>query len=273
MPEEDGEADSNRWQLRFENGELVGRSPGRVQGENTRTTEPIEPGETTGFAVEVKPGALEVNTRLTGAIETHGRTLDFGSRSEAETYARRLSSLDGSLRVQAAPENDPSGVDAYLLAAHDPSIAEPAETDGDVWTFDVGANLYGALGESILTESPKPHALRYFVREDLAESGVEPERGLSLEITRGVPVSVDHAGGTDRWIPDCILVAKDGWDGRVLERYYCEIKTGDASFERSQLDAMESLARNVRVVKIRVDVTELPERYSVRIEDVEPVER
>jgi hypothetical protein len=70
-------------------------------------------------------------------------------------------------------------------------------------------------------------------------------------------------------VPDCKVVVRDGWNGPVLERYYCEIKTGNASFERSQVAAMEQLAREERVLKIRMLIEELPDRYSLRIHEVE----
>ncbi|NHN60471.1 MULTISPECIES: hypothetical protein [Halorussus] len=55
----------------------------------------------------------------------------------------------------------------------------------------------------------------------------------------------------------------------MLERYYCEIKTGNASFERSQVDAVKALARKERVLKIRVIIENLPDQYSLRIHEVE----
>jgi hypothetical protein len=183
-----------------------------------------------------------------------------------------LSAGDGSLRIQSAPANDPRAVDAYLLADHIPSISEPAATDGETWTFDIGANLYGALGEAILTSAPKPHALYYFVRQDLELDDGELESELALEVERGTPISVAHPDGEKRWTPDCVVWAKDGWDGCVLAKYYCEIKTGNASFERSQGVVMEEVAEQERVLKIRVEIDDLPEQYSLRTHEVTPAE-
>lgn len=73
-------------------------------------------------------------------------------------------------------------------------------------------------------------------------------------------------------MPDCCVVARDGWNGEALERYWCEIKTGNASFERSQADVMRRLAAEERVLKIRVSIDDLPDQYSVRIHEVEPGE-
>lgn len=265
-----GEDEREGVQLRFEDGRLVERSDPSDPRDGDLAADPIEPGQGDGFVLEAKPGALEANDRLRSAVETHGHTLEFGSRRHAEAYASQLSASDGSLRVQAAPENEPRDVDAYLLGDHDPSIEEPAETDGETWTFDVGANLYGALGEAILLESPKPHAVVHFVRQDLDVEEADLDRGVTVDVTRGRPLSVEGATGAERWTPDCVVGVRDGWDGERLERYYCEIKTGGASFERSQTDVMEAVAADERVLKIRVGIEALPDQYSVRITEVEP---
>jgi len=47
-----------------------------------------------------------------------------------------------------------------------------------------------------------------------------------------------------------------------LERYYCRIKTGNASFERSQSAAMKQLEREKHILKIRVLIEELAD-YSL----------
>ena len=264
--------ESDASQLRFEDGRLV-EPASEPTTDNEHAVDPIEPGDRSGFLIEAKSGALDVNRRLVDHVETYGRTLEFGSRGHAENYARQLSAAAGSLRIQAAPENDPSDVDAYLLADHSPSIREPAAVDGDTLTFDVGATLYGALGEAVLLESPRAHALHYYVRQDLELDDDELVEGLDVNVESGKLVSFD---GIDKeqtsWIPDCVVVARDGWDGPVLERYYCEIKTGNASFERSQVAAMERLAREERVLKIRMHIEELPDQYSLRVHEVEPSE-
>jgi hypothetical protein len=234
--------------------------------------EVIEPDVETEFAVEVKSGALTANNRLREIVDQYGERLEFGSRHNAEKYAHQLSNSDGSVKIQAAPENDPSGIDAYLLADPDTSITEPATTNDEEMTFDVGANLYGELGETVLLGPSKPHALIHFVREDLDISKRELNHGLYVDIEVGIlvaPVEVDLNGG---WIPDCIVKAYDGRNGELMKKYFCEIKTGDASFERSQVEVMEALARTERVLKIRVNIEDLPDQYSIRINDVEPTE-
>lgn len=228
--------------------------------------DPVRPNEETGFRVAVKPGAVEVNEPLADVEAEHGTVVSFGSRAAAEAFAARLSAADGDLRVQAAAPNDPGDADAYLLADHQPAVAEPARVDGDTLTFDVGANLYGALGEAVVLGGPTSPALEHFVERDLADARFEDE--LRVRVTDGeyVPVG-DGSGG---WLPDCRVEARDGPGGRLVERYRCEIKTGNASFERSQVAAMRELAAEARVLKLRVLVDELPDRYSVRVHEVEP---
>lgn len=265
-----GDDKTNTSQLRFENGRLVDRSETTSTTDADHTADPVTPGEQTGFTVEVKSGALDVNSELRDVIKTHSHTLEFGSRTAAEDYAEQLSASDGSLRIQSVPDNEPKAIDAYLLADHNPSIKTPAEIEGNTWTFDVGANLYGALGEAILIDAPKPHALIHYIRQDLDFNEADLESGLNVTVERGQLLSVTSSEETKRWTPDCIVGAKDGWNGELLERYYCEIKTGNASFERSQVEAMKELATDERVLKIRVSIDELPEQYSLRINEVSP---
>ncbi len=259
--------DSN--QYRFHDGELVlGR---RTAGSDDKAVL-VEPGDETGYRIAVKPGALDANATLRDIVQEQGQTLEFGTKSQAERYAKKLSGIDGELRVQVVAPNDPDEVDAYLLAEHNPSINEPASIDGKTWTFDIGANLYGMLGEAILTAAPKPHALIYFVEQDLDVTEAELEDGLKVTVETDCFVSfdADSRGEGISWHPDCKILARDGWNGGVLERYYCEIKTGNASFERSQLATIRELATEERVLKIRVLIDELPDQYSLRIQEVEP---
>lgn len=234
--------------------------------------DPIEPGTETGYRVEVKPGALDSNATLRDAVDEYGRLFEFSARSAAEVYAAQISTPGGALKVQAAAPNDPDDVDAYLLADHDPSVDEPASVEGETVTFDVGANLYGTLGEAILTATPRPHALEWFVRRDLDVDGEPDDAGVTIDVETDCVVALDDDSAGDRlvWNPDCKLLARDGQSGELLERYYCEIKTGNASFERDQLATMNALARDERVLKIRVLIDELPDRYSLRIQEVDP---
>jgi hypothetical protein len=256
-------------QTTFHNGELVAED---TRSDAAGETNPVEPGNGTGFRVEAKPGALEVNTELRTAVDQHGHTLEFTSRTQATTYADQLSANGGDLRLQAAAPNDPTDVDAYLLADHNPSIKEPATINGDTWTFDVGANLFGTLGEAILTATPKSHALIYFIKQDLNLNDTALDHGLTVDVETDCAITRpgDQSGDRNLWYPDCKLIARDGWNGPHLETYYCEIKTGDASFERAQLETMQALAETERVLKIRVLIDDLPDQYSLRIHEVNP---
>lgn len=261
--------ESTTSQLRFEDGGLVEAADGDSMGDE-HAVNPVEPGKNDGFVLEARSGALEVNSDLREAVESHGHTLEFASKSGAKEYARQLSASGGHLKVQDAPENEPRDIDAYLLAEHNPSIDEPATINGDTWTFEIGANLYGMLGEALLLHAPKPHAIVYFVQQDLEVDDSVLEYGLKIEVDGGSQLSVACSNERARWTPDCVVEARDGWGGEVLERYYCEIKSGDASFERSQVNAMEKLSEEKRVLKIRVKIGELPDQYSLRIHEVDP---
>lgn len=250
-------------QTRFRNGR-VERDP----SSGDRRDAPVHPNRATGYAVSIKSGALEVNHRLVEVRDEYGETLTFADRETAEAFAHRLSSDGGDLRIQAAAPNDPDEVDAYLLADHQPSVHEPAAVDGDSLTFDVGANLYGVLGEAVVSGGPTSPALEHFVKQDLANRSLEDR--LRLRVTEGEFVSFpDDGTDPNRWMPDCCVEARDGWRGRLVERYWCEIKTGDASFERTQVAAMRELAKESRVLKVRVLIEDLPEQYTVRIREVD----
>lgn len=254
-------------QYRFREGELV-----LEEQTPDKNLDSIEPGDEAGYRVAVKPGALDANVTLRDAVEEYGHTLEFGSKLQAERYAETLSASDSNLRIQATAPNDPDDVHAYLLAEHDPAIKEPASVNGQTLTFDVGANLYGTLGEAILTAGPKPHALIYFVKQDLDISDENLEDRLTVDVETDCFVSLDAESAEKQlaWKPDCKILARDGWNGDVLEQYYCEIKTGNASFERSQIATMRELAAEERVLKIRVLIDDLPDQYSLRIHEVEP---
>jgi hypothetical protein len=267
-----GDEERESTQLRFQNGELVPADGHRHRPAGGRATT-VRPGDGNGYTVTAKPGALEANSTLIEAVESHGQPLEFGSRRQAERYADQLSAGDGGLRLQSGAPNDPASVDAYLLAAHDPAITEPAAIEGETWTFDVGANLYGALGEAILLAAPKPHALYYYVTRDLERTDGTLHNGVFLDVQRETSIiSTESADSGHTWLPDCVILARDGYEGPPLETYYCEIKTGEASFEPGQRETMESLATTERVLTIRVLPDRLPDRYGLRIREVEPSE-
>lgn len=262
-------SDEDGIQLAFRDGELV---PGPAGGPSrVDTADPVVPNERTGFRLSVKPGAFEVNDAIEAICDDNGRVLSFGSRADAETFAAQCSTDDGSVQVQAAAPNDPDDVDGYLLAEYARSVSEPASVDDGTWTFDVGANRYGALGETLVTAGSTPPAIRYFVERDLDPTPADLD-DLHVEVSDADPVAVESPDGAGRlrWHPDCYVEARDGWDGEPLATYWAEVKTGDASFERSQRAAMRAFAADHRVLKIRVDVDGLPDSYAVRIQDVPP---
>lgn len=256
--------DESFQQLTFQGGDLVPESEAPAWSQS-----PVEPNEEAGYWIEIKPGALEVNRDLVAVRDEHGDVLSFGSRAKAEAFASRVSAADGNVRVQAAAPNDPAEVDGYLLADHDPAITEPATVDGETLRFDVGPNHYGALGEALIKEGANSPALRHFVEEDLADREVTAD--VRIHVTDGGFVQTsDSTQSFTGWMPDCRVEARDGWDGPVIETYYCEIKTGNASFERSQVEAMEAMAREERVLKVRVLIDDLPSQYGVRFSEVSP---
>jgi len=168
-------------QLVFRDGRLVTTDSKDAPSE-LRDPDPVTPNQETGFTVEIKPGALEVNEALADIQEEHGEILSFGSKSKAEAFAEQVSTAAGPLRIQAAAPNDPNDVDGYLLAQYDRSVKEPASTDDGTWTFDVGANLYGALGETVVTSGAKPPALEYFVKQDLGTDFDDLDFGLRISV-------------------------------------------------------------------------------------------
>lgn len=275
-------ADEDTEQMRFRDGRVV-RAPDAAA--RAGADGPV-PNERRGFTLSIKPGAVAVNAPLASAIDEHGTTVTFGSREEAEAFAERYAARGGALRVQAAAPADDREADAYLLADHDPSVRTPATVDGGTLTFDVGANLYGQLGETAVTAGSAP-ALERFVRRDLADvpvrDGLEVavRDGESLSLGALTPREGDWTGGADgeggerdgaagRWRPDCRVEARDGLRDPPLETYYCEIKTGGGTLERSQATAMRALAgtHDLRVLRVDVSIDALPDQYDVRIAEV-----
>ena len=247
-------------QLVFEGGELASEADDNANSGRGKT-ETVQPNAEDGYRLAIKPGAIEANEPLVDVCDEHGEVLSFGSRPKAEAFARRLSADGGALRVQAAAPNDSSEDDGYLLAAYDRSVREPATVDGNTWTFDIGANLYGALGETVVVSGGKPPVIECFVEEDLDAYPDDLESGLRISVESDIYVPSDGDGSG--WIPDCRVTATDGWNGEVLEKYWCEIKTGDGSFERGQVETMRQLATEARVLKVRVLIDDLPDQSTI----------
>ncbi|MFT4932321.1 MAG: hypothetical protein ACI91T_002212, partial [Natronomonas sp.] len=140
------------------------------------------------------------------------------------------------------------------------------------WTFDASGNQYGAVAEALLaTPGTNPPALTYYVREDL---DLNDEVRVEVERERTVTREIDADDGrrTATWTADLVVTAYRPSTGAPLREYWCEIKAGAASFERDQTAVMRAKADDpaVTVLKIRVDLDPLPDRYGVRFDPVEP---
>lgn len=252
-------------QMRFENGRLV---PPDDEAAEPGDEEEIEPGVQTGVAVAIDAGALAVNDALAAARENYGEVLEFGSLAEATAYARRLSVQDGQLSVRQADRDD---VDACLTATHERSTDGSATVDPDTWTFEVGPDLQTALREAVVTAGSSPAALEHFVRADLdLQTDDELTHGLRVQTAGSGVVSFGdrETGDLRSWAPDCKVEARDGWNGDLLEEYWCEVVLEDAAVDADQLATMREFARTARVLTVRVWLDDLPDSYAVRIDEI-----
>ncbi|MFC4358297.1 hypothetical protein ACFO0N_10100 [Halobium salinum] len=231
-----------------------------------------------GYRVAVKPSARAANEAVESFVGERGEQVDFTSEAQADAVARRLSTAgETPVGVQCAAPQDPTPVDAYLVADPERRTEVPTGSAESGLTFDVSGNQYGALGEAlVLSRRRDPPLLTHVVREDpaLDLSPGETERLHVVVDTDPEPVCcVDPETGERReWRPDCRAVASLGADGRTLTEYWCEVKTGAASFQRGQRAAMETKAREAPVLAIRVDVDDLPDSYTARVERVSPAD-
>jgi hypothetical protein len=224
------------------------------------------------FTVEVKPSARERNVAADRLATERGAIHEYLSRADAVARAELLSE-DGDVRVaiQGVAPQDDTPADAYLVAQPRRHVRTPREPDDRPWTFDTSGNQYGAIAETVLT-TPRtnPPALTYFVREDL---DVEDEVRVVIETGRSTNHEIDDDGRrTATWEADVVATAHRASTGAPLREYWCEIKAGDASFERDQTAVMRAKAADsdVTVVTIRVDLDPLPDRYGVRFDPVAP---
>jgi hypothetical protein len=221
------------------------------------------------FRVAVKASARERNEAARRLATTEGEVVRFDSEADAHRRARELSGGgETPVKVQRAAPQDPADVDGYLVAWPERRRREPDGTPAEGLTFDTGANQYGALGEALVC-SPEvnPPLLTHFARIDADLSEREGE-AVRVELDAD-PDPVDVAG-VKRWEPDCRAVVRLGPDRPVLTEYWCEVKTGDGSFERSQREAMRAKAREATVLKIRVALDDLPDSYTAWVQKVAP---
>ncbi|WP_135806079.1 hypothetical protein [Halorussus marinus] len=220
------------------------------------------------FRVAIKDSATDANEAAWQFGRAEGETAKFDSEADARRRARELSAAgETPLKIQRAAPQDPSDADAYLVAWPERRRRDPDGTPARGLTFDTAANQYGALGEAVVcSPAVNPPVLAHFARVDPAL----PDEDLRVELDADPePVVV---GASRRWVPDCRATVRLGPDRPVLTEYWCEVKTGDGSFERSQREAMTAKAGEATVLKIRVDVTELPDSYTAWVRKVDPEE-
>lgn len=223
------------------------------------------------FRVAIKDSAREANEEVRRFARGEGDEVEFSSAANAHQRARELSEVgETPVKVQQAAPQDDSGVDAYLVSWPRRRRWDPDGTPTEGLTFDTEANQYGALGEAVVC-SPEvnPPVLTHFARldSDLSEREDETVR-VELD-TSPDPVLV---GGSKQWQPDCRAEVRLGPDRPVIAEYWCEVKAGDGAFERSQREAMRAKAREATVLKIRVDLDDLPDSYTAWVRTVEPTE-
>lgn len=228
-----------------------------------------------GFRVAIKDSArrvLDAETLPTSEASGH---LEFPSRDAAEAKIEDLSRTQpGTLELQRPAPNDSTAVDAYLVCYPESRKWEPDGSLEDGWTFDTTANQYGDLGEALVTPADTP-ALNHFVRQDLADA-LEDRHLDRLDVrceTR--PAEFDWTslraavdGERPGWTPDCEVRVYLPDRRNPIHRYFCEVKTGEASFERNQAADMATVATVADVLKIRVTIDGLPDEYTVKIRRV-----
>jgi len=228
-----------------------------------------------GCKIAIKDSARRENRAVDQLYKEEGGILEYESRAAAKEDAEKFSSSgNGRVAVQRAAPNDPSDVDGYLVYAPVQNKHTPKGTLEDSWTFDTTANQYGALGETLITTRGIP-ALKHFVQQDLAPfPSEEIQKSVRVKV-KTEPSGFDweslrSAIGDNRvnWTPDCEVIVTLGYPSVEIHRYVCEIKTGDASFERNQQDAMRAASEDIDVLKIRVRIDELPTQYSVKFQRV-----
>lgn len=212
------------------------------------------------YVVEIKESACEANPTVRDHVQVSGTELEFKSRETAEKYANEISSKGGRVRIQAAAPQDDSSVDAYLIPFPERHIGEPKDSPKSGLTFDVGANVYGELGSALIFgSSGVSPALRYYFYSEI--EGVDESSHYLRSIRE--PYLPDDVPDDVSWSPDGLVQVRRF--GELVDQYFCEVKAGNASFERGQLDGMQRVSRYYPVLKIRVDIENLPEEYTVRI--------
>lgn len=236
------------------------------------------------FRVAVKPSTIEANEAVRAVAAERGETLGFPSREAAEAEAARLAECgDTPVAIQRAAPQEPDEVDAYLVPRPERRTHDPVESADGRLTFETTAAQIGALGEALVCSyGANSPLLTAYARRDLDDAFPgDPDDRLWIDVDRDpdpiVYAGTDPDGGSYRdvrlaWVPDCVALARDGPGGPVLAEYACEVKAGDASYQRDQATVMAYEASERTVLKIRVNVDGLPETYTVRVDEVTPEE-
>lgn len=220
------------------------------------------PGTFDMYRVAVKRSAVAENPGVRSRAEVDD-VLEFPSEGVAREFAAARSEDGPDVRLQAPASQDPMRVDAYLVRDNQAAEWSPdRQTDEEV-IFPVGANVYGGIGQGILglDGRPSPALTHYF-----SEVASPPPAGevTSVDHHPTLPVEMADVG----WHPDLRIHLAD--TASPPTTYFAEIKSGNASFERDQRRAMQRVARDAGVLKIRVRLNDLPEEYAVRIDEVTP---
>lgn len=223
-----------------------------------------------GFAVRITDSAVEANGAAAEYASQYGSVVEFDSRSAAADLATLFSRSDGTaVSVQAAAPQDASDIDAYLVARPERRTHEPSGSIDTGLTFDTTPKQFGTLGETLITAyEANPPLLVHYARRDLDR---DPEDPIHVEVDADpAPVAAEapDRSGTRQWVPDCRAVVRSSAGGRVLREYLCEIKTGGGSLERDQLAVMQAASRKTPVLKIQLDIAELPDSYTARVRRV-----
>lgn len=243
-----------------------------------------ESGDGGDFRVAVRDSAVAASAAVGDLVAEWGRTATFPSRAVAERVASDLSERGtGRVWIQGAPD---ATADAYLVG-RERVPGEPIARDGDRFTCPVSATQYGAVGEALITAPAPDPALREWIRDDLPVAASVAEQVYFDGDPEPPPVFLDESGGEGdrsgehdwsedhptarrRWVPDYRARARLPDEDRPIRTYWCEVKTGSGTLERSQSAAMSAAARDRTVLLVSVDVSGLPDSYEVAIGRVEP---
>lgn len=219
------------------------------------------------YIVSIKQNAIESNDTVAELVEEQGTVVEFQSREDAETHAQRFSRSGDRVRIQKVAPQDPDDVDGYLIHSPKRYTSEPKASNLSGLTFDVGANQYGELGEALICGSyGLAPGVKYYFNNEL--ENVDEEKHRLRGINR--PYLPDSIKSDVSWSPDCLVQVHSRTDWEVVDQYFCEVKTGDGSFERNQPNGMMTVANEYGVLKIRVIVDQLPDEYTIRITEVSP---